>query len=200
MSCSPLTLWNYFFPSTPESAAPTGLPLPPEPPKRTEPSCFAKGIAKSIIEEPEAWVPDGHRIIKGYPILFGYLLCIRHRTHGTSLGAETTSRNDWLIPGCRHLYNVSVSSRPSDWNGADVALLAQTIEAHPLGQYKDWLEERRTQEERITAEKDYFNELGCPASPPPPKPMIVESRGSYMPSSNQVSAPPKHRAAKRKAS
>ncbi len=150
--------------SGPSSLPPTNVsvPMPPVKPP-AEPSCFARGIAKSLIEEPDQWeiMPYGGSIWGSEMVV-----AIRHsltkvRIEATRLYVEYDGEQIVYLPGCKLITSLCVGGG-SFCCKVDEILIAQTIEAHPLGQLKRRLEAKRTEDERQAKAKDHFARLGCP--------------------------------------
>lgn len=164
MSSFLLDLWRNLFPPSGHSGG-AGvdrslvLPEPPAAPPPPEPSCFARGVARSIVEEPEQWVKvdDWSYQTIGY----SSVLSVRHRTTGVCLGAAVNYHwKLWHVEGCSRISSVHIAGR--DLSEADTILLAQTIEAHPLGQLKAILTKERREAERKAKAEAHFTNLGCP--------------------------------------
>jgi hypothetical protein len=137
---------------------PPAPPEPPKPPKPPEPSCFAKGIAASIVDEPEAW----REVAKDSPLI-GYLtsgeaveLCVKHRKTGTVLRMTR-------IYGNTSPYYICVSPHHDRGSEADGRFLIDTILAHPLGQLVKAQVEKVKQEARRQKAIAHFEKLGCPS-------------------------------------
>lgn len=138
---------------------PPSNPLPPPPPERpappSEPSCFAKGIAASLRDEPREWVEesgDGHAFYTS-EVRQKVRLSIRHN--------QTQARLVWYdrwFAECVVINGASVCD-------TDTAHILSTIRAHPLGQYKAELDRVKAEQEQQAAMKAHFEHLGCPPLP-----------------------------------
>jgi hypothetical protein len=132
-------------------------PLPPPSPP---PSCFAKGIAASLRDEPEAWkVIDGEEAFGNTATLGShiYYLDVKHNATG--------ARVTWI-----HIYKRLAVSDEAVVNDKwlpeiDATYIISMIKAHPLGQYKVKMDTQRREEEKQAAIHSHFEALGCPPTP-----------------------------------
>lgn len=130
------------------------VPLPAPPP---EPSCFAKGIARSIVEEAEKWEVPAPK-----DCLFQPSFNVVHRDTGVCIWTPIFVDGERL-PGTHHFHTIHVDPSPL-LNRTDLSHIALAIEAHPIGQLKAQIEAERVETERKARAEAHFTALGCPES------------------------------------
>jgi len=139
--------------------------------KVEEPSCFAKGIAKSLVEEPEKWI-EKDLYISQYSA--PELLSIKHIETGFCLTAGNrgnTAGNRGNVTG---LAPYDLNCEPFSWiegsplplgkwnfNRAETILLLSTIVAHPIGQYKRKVEQEKEESLHRARIAGHFDKMGC---------------------------------------
>jgi hypothetical protein len=142
------------------------VPMPPVKPPLPEPSCFIKGIAASIIQEPDAWL----ELEKGdalYSELYGQTLKVAVRHRETDIVLRMWK--DWYLPHRDAYYSISLCLT----NGHSIAtegevnrqFLIKTILEHPIGQLAKERVEKAKQEAVAQKAVEHFNKLGCPEKP-----------------------------------
>ncbi len=146
-------------------------PLPPPSPP---PSCFAKGIAISLRDEPSAWkVIDGEEAFGGSTGTVCYSTgTVTNGKHVYRLDVkhnETGVRVTWVhsYESSYHSHHIYDSIVVNDkWlSEIDSNHIVSTIKAHPLGQYKVKMDTQRREEEKQAAIHSHFEALGCPPTP-----------------------------------
>ncbi len=150
---------------------PTGLPatrvsaemprvkaraLDPCPGSKDQPSCFARGVARSLKQEAIQWVweetyaphwramkhSSGSRLLYRWMVIAG----IGH---------------DPLCRGCGWLREVSVDGR--DLSEADQRHIALALEANPPAALKAVMDEAAAKTEAARRVESHFTKLGCPS-------------------------------------
>ncbi len=149
--CDTYTRWHARPPVVSAPVSP-----PPAPP---EPSCFVKGIAKSLVEEATRWFETESKIYR----LSGYsaLLCVRHADTGVIVEA-TTSHYGGFLAGCTRISSVYIDGHHT--SSVEDQLIAQTLEAYPLGQLAKLIKADNEEAKRKAIAFDHFTNLGCPPS------------------------------------
>ncbi len=156
------SLFSRFMDNLCPPAPPAEVPPPhPEPPVPPKPSCFALGIAHSIKTEPKAWktVDDDSYHTTGW----SSVLSIKHQDTGVLLRASQSHYGPpcYRLTGCQWINYVSIAEH--GLTDAEVTLIAQTLEAHPLGQLKTLIDTKRRETARKAAAETHFARLGCPS-------------------------------------
>jgi hypothetical protein len=138
-------------------------------PADDEPTCFAKGIARSIREEGEsAW-----NSVTCHTTPVVHNAYINHRQLGTTIcmrweRGDFRSRNDPRLDGCQYLRSVVSTVL---LHSADEHTVAQAIEANPFGAFAGMLKREAEEIERQRKVREHFENLGCPQVPQvPPTP------------------------------
>lgn len=136
--------------------------LSPPPP---EPSCFAKGIATSLRDEPREWVEESGSDYTFYTSEAQRKVKLSIRHNQTQARLVWYDRWERLVYGrkrCIFSDHVVINGAPVC--DTDAAHILSTIRAHPLGQYKVELDREKAEQEQQAAVKAHFEHLGCPPS------------------------------------
>lgn len=135
-------------------------PPPPVPPVPREPSCFIRGVAKSLREDPaKAWVTSTEWYWESWDEV------IKHR----ELGVVVRMRWRWAqvlstecnasLRGCTWLKQVSTTGANTL---AENELIAQALEARPRHEFAKHIAIVQADEALKRRAQDHFTNLGCP--------------------------------------
>lgn len=146
---------------------PVKPPRPPEP----QPSCFAKGVARSLIDERDQWevftVTEAH--LPSWGGSWEGIVGLRHSTTRVAITIVVYTYSPYY-DGLKRLRDWTYGWVGRVMEPADVLLIAATLTAHPVGPLVALIEVEREAERAAagpTPEAEaHFSSLGCP--PPSP--------------------------------
>lgn len=129
-------------------------------------SCFVKGIARSIIEQPESWEEtdiETRRREGWHPIPVIDAVSTSTGVRLIAFGQSRVPRP--YLEGCKHITHIKVmNDNEVVIEPAEALHLALAIEAHPILQLKQQLEAEVKRERRIAEAQAHFTSLGCPST------------------------------------
>ncbi len=154
-----MNLFSFLRPGNRAPMKPATEPALPIPP--FEPSCYAKGLAKSLREDGEdVWVSkddegdyyDEVLIHQNLDVTVSMRWARRHYEMGDF------RNSDLVLTDCSWLRCASATGIAS----REEPLIAQALEARPRGRFKKHIEDVKAKEEATCRAQDHFTKLGCP--------------------------------------
>jgi hypothetical protein len=140
---------------------PEPWPDPPAEPVDPEPSCFIKGIVKSMIQTPENWVYSAWVQIPGQPDTHSSTYT---HTSGLSVWIGDSFYYGGVRRGSftpRRTVNVAeISPKDSTVTRAELILLGETFDKYLEGPRLDKL--KKEEELKEASNRVYFENIGCP--------------------------------------